>query len=174
MKMVGLTREIYEARKNRAYSKGQDLIQSIERFVKAHAKDESFKTDILERYEKPVQELVEHLISDHKNNKNDREAIKLLQDFWRLAYLTENYPEKDHIEDSFFNLVNCIDGINYTFSFSKEQLKEYELGQETAFYKLFDNEPDDIESSEYPLAIMLERVDIYFNIIFKKQETYDF
>lgn len=166
--MVGLTREIAAARSNRAFIKSNALINDIEKFIKAHAKDDSFMNDILVRYEQPVQEMIEQLISENKENKNDFEALLTLQSFWRLGYFIDRYSEKNPITDPFFCLVNCSDGMDYTFSFNKKELKEFEKTVETAFYKLFDNEPDDIPFSEYPLAIMLGRVDEDFNIIKKK------
>lgn len=166
--MVGLTREIAENRRNRASIKAASLISYIEQFIDENANNESFLDDLYTRYQKPVQEIIEQALAEQSEKKDNFSALLMLQEFWNLGDSINKHLSDDCDKDPFFVHVGCIDGMSFTYSFSKEELKEYELSCETEFYKIFDDEPDDIEFSEYPLAVMLGRVDDTFNILKRK------
>lgn len=163
--MVGMTREIAEARANRAYIKANALVNEIERFVEANGRKDSFLDDLFDRYEKPVQKIIEQAIQEQNQKKNNFEALLMLQGFWALTDVINSHLTDEMDKEPFFAHVGCLDGTCFTYSFSKAELKEYELTCETEFYKIFDDEPDDIEFSEYPLAIMLGRIEDTFNIM---------
>ncbi|EMG2881694.1 hypothetical protein V4100_000982 [Pseudomonas aeruginosa] len=163
--MIGLTRETAEKRRNRASIKAASLISYIEQFIDENANNESFLDDLYTRYQKPVQEIIEQALTEQAERKDTFDAILMLQGFWSLGDSINKHLSDDSDKDPFFVHVGCIDGMSLTYSFSKKELKEYELSCETEFYKIFDDEPDDIEFSEYPLAVMLGRVEDTFNII---------
>lgn len=152
---------------------GKVLIKSITAFIKKNIHNDRFYDELLEKYEKPLQEIIDLLKEEQIKEKDSIKALSLLQDFWRLDRVINKYSNDDPIGETIFTLLCSFEGTDLICSFSKKELKEFEMQKGTMFYKLFDNEPDDIAFSEYPIAVMAGRVDESYYIIRepKKQKT---
>lgn len=144
---------------------GKVLIKSITAFIKKNIHNDRFHDELLAKYQKPVQGIIDLLKEEQNQEKDTIKALTLLRDFWRLERIIDRFSNDDPAGDPFFNLVGSYDALEYIWSRSKKELKEFENHNGTMFYKLFDNEPDDIAFSEYSLAIMAGRVDEGFRII---------
>lgn len=144
---------------------GKALIKSITAFIKKNIHNDRFHDELLYKYQEPVQGIIDLLKEEQNQEKDTIKALTLLRDFWRLVRIIDRFSNDEPAGDPFFNLVCTYDAMEYIWSRSKKELKEFENHNGTMFYKLFDNEPDDIAFSEYPLAIMAGRVDEGFRII---------
>lgn len=150
---------------------GKVLIKSITAFIKKNIHNDRFHDELLEKYQKPVQGIIDLLKEEQNQEQDTIKALTLLRDFWRLDRIIDKFSNDDPAGDPFFNLVCNYDAMEYIWSRSKKEIKEFEIHNGTMFYKLFDNEPDDIAFSEYSLAVMAGRVDEGFNIIRNKQKN---
>ncbi len=149
---------------------GKVLIKSITAFIKKNIHNERFYDELLDKFEKPFQETIDLLKEEQIKEKDTIKALSLLQDLWRLDRVINKYSNDDPLGETFFTLVCSFEGIDIICSFNKTELKEFEKHNGTMFYKLFDNEPDDIAFSEYRVAVMAGRVDESFRIIKERKK----
>ncbi len=153
---------------NSIISKANELVQQIEVFISENVHRDDFGDVMYEEFEVGMTNFMGLVSASIGKRITISEALGIHKGFWQL---NSKYKHHKHVgHEPFFILVGAHDANHFPWTVSKEDLIEFDRKENTFLYRNFRNESDDLPFSEYPIALMLGKIQPDFHCLDKEYE----